>query len=1081
MINIVSYNVRGIAGSQKRQNVFKFLKNKYHDVILLQEVHSVKKIEKIWRAQFGGQILYCHGTSNARGCAILIKRGIKTVIHKIIKPETEGRCLIIDISVDNLRMTLCNVYAPNTDSPEFFVKMFDAVRDLKNEHVIIGGDFNTVLSTKEKRGGSSVVGHPKAVKVIDDNMLENSLIDIWRMRNPEKNRFTWHKKNPSLVFERLDFFLVSTSLSSLILDADIDPAFLSDHSLPHITLRSILPDCGPGFWRLNMKLLEDEVFNSEVVEILEKNSMKYADTKLRWEMCKMDVRGLAIRNAARRKKSIKNKLEVLFRKQTQIQNDMDNDESQFVDHYNQLALVTKDIEEIVQKQARFSTLQNQINWHMYGEKCSKYFLALEKNKSKTPLTRLQIEGKVVDDEDNILEELRRFYLQLFTAVTTENVDSSYFDSMELPKISQEDKTLLEEPIQLAEVEIAVNQLKLGKCPGIDGLPIEFYRTFVSKLKHMLHVVILKSVQEGEFVESSKLGIISLLEKVGKDQLQIGNWRPLSLLCCDFKVFTKIIANRLQLVIDDLISSDQCGFLKGRFIAQNLMDVNAVIYTAEKNNIPASLVAIDFAKAYDSVSWVAMDRILELYNFGPKFIDLIRLTRAGISGRVLNNGFLSDTLPITRGLRQGDPLSCGLFDLVIEVIGHKIRNNANIEGVMVGQNATKKLGQYADDLWVAVKHKRECYLALFRELDSFERNVGLKVNYDKTEILRIGSLRDTDALYFSGRPLHWSDGTIRVLGIHIGNDQKLVGHKNYKEILEKATSVLTAWSKRSLTLLGKIEVVNTLVASLFSYRLQVLPSPSDQFMKEYQKIVTKFLWDGKRPKIAYKKLTLSYEQGGLKLSDLKLRDLALKVKWVQQDRFNQLSWSELLRVEKDFGKDIWWKCNLSKKDVKNIMRPSVFTDIYKAWAHLNFCQPTSKEQVLSQPLWFNSCIKDKSKVVYIKAWSDKGVNFVKQLVDANHCKFKTCEQLWQEFGKVINVIDLTRIINAIPKEWLAIIRHDIKVEIVKPGIEVVKSNIKCSAVVYKEMLTRQKSSTEVIRSKWENVLCTEINDKEWHNM
>ena len=125
-----------------------------------------------------------------------------------------------------------------------------------------------------------------------------------------------------------------------------------------------------------------------------------------------------------------------------------------------------------------------------------------------------------------------------------------------------------------------------------------------EIKIPFHAMLLKSIDDDLLPESLRQGVISLLEKPGKDQRLIANWRPLTLLNCDYKIFAKALANRLECVIQDLIHSDQAGFLKGRSIADNLMDINSIIKYSEANNIPAVIIAIDFCKAYDCVSWVS---------------------------------------------------------------------------------------------------------------------------------------------------------------------------------------------------------------------------------------------------------------------------------------------------------------------------------------------------------------------------------------------------------------------------------------------------------------------------------------------
>ena len=240
---------------------------------------------------------------------------------------------------------------------------------------------------------------------------------------------------------------------------------------------------------------------------------------------------------------------------------------------------------------------------------------------------------------------------------------------------------------------------------------------------------IKIFEDKELHQSAKEGIIALLEKAGKDQLKINSWRPLSLLCVDLKILTKIISNRLQLVADTLIHQDQCVFLKGRFIAQNLLDLLLVIESTDRKQEPGLIITIDYEKAYDTVEWTAITKLLRLYGFGENIIRWIEACQTNIFSRVINNGKWSNRLEIKRGLRQGDPLSCILFDLVIEAIACKIRNNPNIKGIKVGVRE-KLLGQYADDFWLSIQNEQKSFNEVFCTFRLFTDFCGLKINYDK---------------------------------------------------------------------------------------------------------------------------------------------------------------------------------------------------------------------------------------------------------------------------------------------------------------------------------------------------------------
>ena len=270
--------------------------------------------------------------------------------------------------------------------------------------------------------------------------------------------------------------------------------------------------------------------------------------------------------------------------------------SLFRDHEARIILLNKNIQQLIKKITQAASKKNQANWHAYGGKNSRYFFSLENKFPKKPITRMKVGGKNTSDGEEILGELEKYYKNLFSMKLQELItDNDFLKGLELPQITVEDYKILEELISLEEVEIAIEQLKRNKTPGLDGIGIEFYQEMLNEIKYLVHSLILEIVETQELNKSACQGLISLLDKPGKDQLIIANWRPLSLLCCDYKIFAKILANRLSMVTKYLIHPDQSGFLKGQFISENLMDLNAVLTITELEQIPASLISIDFQR------------------------------------------------------------------------------------------------------------------------------------------------------------------------------------------------------------------------------------------------------------------------------------------------------------------------------------------------------------------------------------------------------------------------------------------------------------------------------------------------------
>ena len=171
-------------------------------------------------------------------------------------------------------------------------------------------------------------------------------------------------------------------------------------------------------------------------------------------------------------------------------------------------------------------------------------------------------------------------------------------------------------------------------------------------------------REGMY-ESIKYSIISLIEKYGKDLDWLTNWRPLSLMCCDGKLYAKMLAKRLDTVMPKLIHTDQVGFTAGRSASDNILDLLAITDWAEHSKIPSLVISFDFEKAFDKLDWQFLDNALEFFNFGENFRRMVKLAHRGSEASTINGGYTGERFKISNGLRQGSPLSPALFNIAVE--------------------------------------------------------------------------------------------------------------------------------------------------------------------------------------------------------------------------------------------------------------------------------------------------------------------------------------------------------------------------------------------------------------------------------
>lgn len=305
-------------------------------------------------------------------------------------------------------------------------------------------------------------------------------------------------------------------------------------------------------------------------------------------------------------------------------------------------------------------------------------------------------------------------------------------------------------------------------------------------------------------------------------------------------------------------------MKNRSTTDNLRNLLTIVDFCNTNNLDSILISVDFNSPFDSCSWCAIKEILIAYNYPPKFVDMVMVCYMDIKTTVMNNNKWSEWIFPKSGVRQGCPLSGIIFNHLISILELKIKQNGQIEGITIPGCETKLLDLFADDLWNCIRYDKDSFDELMFEYSEFEAFAGLAINYDKTEIMRMGSIRNTNARFYSQLPLHWSDGPIKVLGLMIYNSWQNTSENAYQSIFGKIENTLNSWKWRSLTPIGKIQIVNSITNAYFVYKLQVLPSPTEKQIMNYKKMVVNFIWDGKKSKIAYNRLIASNINGGLQL-------------------------------------------------------------------------------------------------------------------------------------------------------------------------------------------------------------------------
>ena len=168
---------------KKRKQLFNYLRENKVDIALLQETHSdINKIPA-WEQEARVKGAWAHGTTNARGAALICLNNNITINGEVCDPQ--GRYVMANIEFQQENFTLCNIYGPNKDDPSFYIDVFETVDSFQNANVIIGGDFNLVLNPEldRTRGSLTTNYQQKSRGVVTEYINTNELCDLWRNRN----------------------------------------------------------------------------------------------------------------------------------------------------------------------------------------------------------------------------------------------------------------------------------------------------------------------------------------------------------------------------------------------------------------------------------------------------------------------------------------------------------------------------------------------------------------------------------------------------------------------------------------------------------------------------------------------------------------------------------------------------------------------------------------------------------------------------------------------------------------------------------------------------------------------------------
>ena len=619
---------------------------------------------------------------------------------------------------------------------------------------------------------------------------------------------------------------------------------------------------GPGVWKFNNSLLDDEYFCLDISDLIEQFLAFwhcFASQRDFWESLKSDIKLTAIA-FSRRKHRLLSSQKVFLTNRLALGD---------VSASPEILTSEAALQSLLDSELEGSKIRSSVKWAEEGESPSGFFLGLENERHEkgSVSSVFDAEGQEVFSLPDMIQAHKHFYSSPFSEEPIDPVAQSHLFEHDTRRLSDAERESCEGLFSLNEASEAPRLSNRNKTPGSDSLTVEFYSAFWSLLGPLLVDMFNESLAHRELCDSMKSSVTRLAPKKD-DRRNLKNWRSISLLNVDCKICSKALSFRLCKVLGSIVDPDQTCSVPGRSISSNLALLRDTLDFIERTGETGILVSLDQEKAFDRVNRSFLMNLLEHFGFGPSFCSWIFTLYKGAYMHILVN-FLSDPVPLLRGVRQGDALSPMIYVLFVEVLASHIRDSPAIEGFLLpGAGGVQfKVRQFADDTTAFVKNDSSLF-SLFDAI-GLERGSGAKLNLSKTEAMWLGAWKDR---LDEPLGLSWVRKT-KTLGVFFGTVD--VERDNWEPRLSKLDKTLSRWKSQSLSFIGKVLILNISALSKLLYVLRVLVPPKWVYSK-LNSLIWPFLCRARLETVARKSLICSVDSGGLGLKDFSCQGHALRL-------------------------------------------------------------------------------------------------------------------------------------------------------------------------------------------------------------
>ncbi|KAK3229325.1 hypothetical protein Dsin_001206 [Dipteronia sinensis] len=641
----MSWNVRGLGKEVKKRKVRSVVLSQKPMVLFIQE-SKLNVFDRNIIRSIGGYLLSRGVGVEAIGSA----GGLITLWNESLFTPTDcilnRWCIVLvgKLLKQDKQVAFCNVYAPTIESER--KELWGFLLNLQLSFTVpwvMGGDFNTVLLEKERRGG---VFNKWSARAFNSFILHAKVIDT-PLRGME---FTWSNNRESGSWARLDRFLVSLEIFLWFPDLvqrEV-PRSISDHNA--ITLGSSKKLWGPSPFRIFNGWMEDQFLTAQIKRNWIGSKVKGSSSsrlQLKLKAAMYVIKKWAVEKSKDRlsTKDCESRLGKL-------------EENGVLEGWSdslrkERVSIMAEFWKILRVEEQEWRQKSRVKWLTEGDRNSRFFHCVANGRRRNNLIEdIHFGGIKKSKPHEIKEEIAVYFETFYKNV---NWRRPNIRGLPIKKLTEVERDLLEAKFDKDEVWAALSSCDGNKAPGPDGFNLNFIKSNWDVVGRDFMKFMEDFHKDGSVVKELNKTFIALIPKTVKPENML-DFRPISLVSSLYKVLAKTLANRMKRIMGSVIGEAQTTFVNNRQILDSFIVAEEIIHHWKRSKEGGLLVKLDFEKAYDSLDHSFVDNMLKKMGFGRKWRQWMFCCMSTPELSVLVNGSPTRQFRMQRGLCQGDPLS-----------------------------------------------------------------------------------------------------------------------------------------------------------------------------------------------------------------------------------------------------------------------------------------------------------------------------------------------------------------------------------------------------------------------------------------